>query len=408
MVPIAGPLCIGRTLSLTFTATGTYRPDNVFTVYLPDASRSFSTAQPLGTVKPFERNSFPLSVTLMSGTYQLLVRSSSPVISSAASLSVVMGWQPVFSSLLPSLPDRTDTRIDLRVGSTQNSNAYYILTSLYAYAPAQQVRDGLASNGLLPLRLGMVPLQANQPISTTIGGLMPGLGYGVYVVFEEPLSGCLSDVVPLNVVMTGTPASYCFPQYSGGVYYGGCTRGDVIADFILQGTALNRTNLGCSYNNYDQLTENAYQVRATANYGFIFRTYLSNRTSYRPQHIAIWLDANRDGTYSADEQLYKSTGAITSNQWTGTLTMPPIVKSGLYRMRVRCRYNSEVNSPCEYYDYGEAEDYILDVSGLNNLADVSLRMSVDSRVTAANQPVTYQVVVRNDGQQPASNILIGS
>ncbi|MBO0936559.1 hypothetical protein J2I47_08395 [Fibrella sp. HMF5335] len=402
VAPVTGPLCAGSTISLTFTATGTYQTTNTFTAYLTDASGSFSVAQPLGTVNPFAGNSLPLSATLTGGVYRLLVRSGNPVISSAASQTFIIGERPTFSSLLPSLPDRTTSRIDLRVGSTQNATAYYMLAPRQYYAYAQQVRDGLAYNGRVALRSGSLPLLANQPVSIAIDGLMPGVGYRVNVVLEDPISGCLSNVVPLDTIMAGMAALYCTPQSVSN-----CVGGDVIADFVLQGTALNRINSGCSYNGYDQLIANGYAVRATADYGFIFRTYYNNGGSYFPQHIAIWLDANRDGVYSPSERLYKSTGAITSNGWTGTLTIPPI-QSGLYRLRVRCRWYSEVNDPCEQYTYGETEDYILDVAGLETLADVSLRMSVDNRVAAVNQPVTYQLAVRNDGQQTARNVLIGS
>ncbi len=400
--PVNGPVCAGAALSVTFTATGIYQPSNVFTAYLTDASGSLSSAQVLGTVQSFSANNVPVPSTVPMGVYRLLIRSSSPVISSAASETFVVGVAPTFISALPSLTDRTTDQIYLQLGSQQNATAYYTMTPRRYAINAQQVRSGLLSDGQPALRSRTFSLQAGQPVSTTIGGLMPGTGYRISVVLEETISGCLSRVMPLDTIMAGTAPAYCQPLYNTS-----CSSGDVIADFGLEGTTLNRVNTGCSSGNYGEFLASAHRVRATADYRFIFRSYTNNGASAFSQHIAIWLDSNRDGVYAADELLYKTAGAA-AYQWTGTVTMPPIVRSGLYRMRIRCRFINPVDSPCDSFSYGEAEDYLLDVDGLETMSDLSLTMRTTARITAVNQPVEYQVVVRNTGLQPASAIVVGS
>ncbi|MEN9443371.1 MAG: hypothetical protein RIS47_261, partial [Bacteroidota bacterium] len=81
------------------------------------------------------------------------------------------------------------------------------------------------------------------------------------------------------------------------------------------------------------------------------------------QHIAVWIDLDRDGSFSESELVFRTIGKqtdYTPRTFTG-FKVPTDIKNGESRMRVRSSYggltNGEVLDPCASYTYGETEDY---------------------------------------------------
>ena len=77
-----------------------------------------------------------------------------------------------------------------------------------------------------------------------------------------------------------------------------------------------------------------------------------------PEYWKIWIDLNKDGNFSTNEEVFSSGQASTSTV-TGTLNIPSNV-SGETRLRVAMRYNV-APSPCGSFNYGEVEDYTLEI-----------------------------------------------
>ncbi|RXQ92207.1 T9SS type A sorting domain-containing protein [Ancylomarina salipaludis] len=76
-------------------------------------------------------------------------------------------------------------------------------------------------------------------------------------------------------------------------------------------------------------------------------------TSYN-EYWKIWIDYNKDFTFSADELVYDA-GAVNSGVVTGSMTLDASA-SGTTRMRISMKYNG-AQTTCETFGYGEVEDY---------------------------------------------------
>ena len=74
--------------------------------------------------------------------------------------------------------------------------------------------------------------------------------------------------------------------------------------------------------------------------------------------ISVWIDFNRDGVFSNDEQIAKLP-ANKNELVSATFDVPKKAYSGnkITKMRVALRYNSPLNTPCGEYSYGDVEDY---------------------------------------------------
>jgi gingipain R len=83
---------------------------------------------------------------------------------------------------------------------------------------------------------------------------------------------------------------------------------------------------------------------------------------YSSDHVLVWADWNRDGDFAdAGESVY--TSAEGEGPHSGTITVPGTTTAGPVRVRVRLEDNNygPVNDPCGNSDYGEVEDYTINV-----------------------------------------------
>lgn len=74
---------------------------------------------------------------------------------------------------------------------------------------------------------------------------------------------------------------------------------------------------------------------------------------------AVYLDADQDATFAPNELLFSA--APSNTTVSGELTIPATALPGVTRLRVMMKYNSSVSSPCETADYGETEDYCVEL-----------------------------------------------
>ncbi|MEN8207233.1 MAG: GEVED domain-containing protein [Pseudomonadota bacterium] len=70
-------------------------------------------------------------------------------------------------------------------------------------------------------------------------------------------------------------------------------------------------------------------------------------------HWSVWIDLNRDGTFSSDEILITADSEMAVS---GSVVIPSVADTGLTRMRVMMSRNDNVGS-CQDFRAGEVEDY---------------------------------------------------
>jgi GEVED domain/SprB repeat/Secretion system C-terminal sorting domain len=82
--------------------------------------------------------------------------------------------------------------------------------------------------------------------------------------------------------------------------------------------------------------------------------------------VAIWADFNQDGVWSATEQVFATTTAVSGpNTVTGTFTVPAGATLGITAIRVRTTETTAVipaSDACVNYTWGETEDYTISIT----------------------------------------------
>ena len=159
--------------------------------------------------------------------------------------------------------------------------------------------------------------------------------------------------------------SYCQPVPTNGT-----ADGDYINGVSL-GTISNlNSGGGAAYRDYTTLSTNiARQSSLTLN------VYEGN---YAPDRYAAWIDYNQDGDFSdAGEKLGEFVGNSVGSVHQINFTVPSTAVLGTTRLRVRCLYNNNANGvdPCIDGDYGETEDYSVNVLSSSKSSSKSMELN---------------------------------
>ncbi len=165
-----------------------------------------------------------------------------------------------------------------------------------------------------------------------------------------------------NIANVFSGQLYCIPSHQ----FDNCTAAGVgvgIQEFDLSagGTSLMNVTSGCD-GPLSIFTGLVSPPTLNTNDTYDFNVvYVNSGGVYIEQNISIWIDANQDGDFSdSGELLYQSNLTPPANVFFGeSITIPMCAEAGLTTLRVRTRYlpNGPVEDPCEYYNFGETEDY---------------------------------------------------
>lgn len=165
---------------------------------------------------------------------------------------------------------------------------------------------------------------------------------------------CSGNSGTSNPVMVSiTP---CIP-----IYTTGCTSYDKIINFVL-GTISNNSGATCSttppgYSDYSALSTNV--IQGTTYTGSID---IGNGGA---AGVSIWIDYNDNSIFEPGEKVFANPGTFPSGNQDNVITVPIAATAnlGAHRMRVRLVYNTIGTSidPCTSYNYGETEDYSVNI-----------------------------------------------
>jgi hypothetical protein len=184
------------------------------------------------------------------------------------------------------------------------------------------------------------------------------------------------------------------PGYSQTYCTAGCYNwgmGYMGIDNVTLGSINNTSGYGVGYQDFTYLTPTT--LVSGSNYSFTI-----SLAGY-PQYWAVWIDFNHNGSfYDAGEKIYASTSYV-QGATTFTVSIPSgLSYSGNTRMRVRSEYYgySTPTDPCNYVNYGEAEDYTVSLT-LPTPWDIDIISMAPMTVKAGNNNVT--ATIKNNGYQ---------
>jgi len=206
------------------------------------------------------------------------------------------------------------------------------------------------------------PLFENGTALVNLTATIPvNIPEGDYYLFVSPARTCETNVInnPSNAVLikvkNETPGVYC-DSYSNFPWH------DWIAGIQLAN--LNHSSLKSQYADFTALTANL--SKGTANpisltTGFSYITW--------DEYWRIWIDFNKDGDFTdAGETVFSGVLNAPANgtpeaTLTSSLFIPASAPSGTARMRVSMKRGGFASS-CEVLDFGEVEDYSVNISDL--------------------------------------------
>ncbi len=176
--------------------------------------------------------------------------------------------------------------------------------------------------------------------------------------FEAAKIGTQGNVWSNGVVANATPAViYCASESTDATYeHIGRVRLNTI-DNVPGGDngASNYTNYTAISTTLDRGTQYPITINAIKS------------TADAIENFSVWIDYNQNGDFSdPGEQVFVQNNTIP--QVSGNFTVPNQALSGATRMRVSMKYigpgasNSNPLTPCELFEYGEVEDYTVNIA----------------------------------------------
>ncbi|QSB28795.1 GEVED domain-containing protein [Flavobacterium sp. CLA17] len=190
-------------------------------------------------------------------------------------------------------------------------------------------------------------LSATTTTSVNLTSLNANTGYNVEV-YGNCTSGS-STAASLNFTTTsggGGTVTYCFSKGS-----------DASREWIKKvdiGSISNLSNSNGGYADFSSQVANISKGTATT------LTLTPGFSATRKLYWKVFIDLNNNGLFTdSGEEVY---AVFSSQTLTPQITIPSSAAVGSIRMRIIISYNS-ITSSCGTYNYGETEDYTLNVSG---------------------------------------------
>jgi len=199
----------------------------------------------------------------------------------------------------------------------------------------------------------------------TIAAILPGIYTALIskdnyepetVTGIEIISG---ETALKNFYLTLIPPTYC----TQALYTAGCAEGDGLNSFRLG--SINNTESGCSSGGYGDFS--AMTTSLSRGYPYA----LSVSSNFNNQNVSVWIDLNNDFIFTESERLITDFNLSTSGEiYTTALYIPEDAPTGTHRLRARTNWSDPCTDPCATYDYGEVEDYTVEIANTTVFGDI--------------------------------------
>ena len=154
--------------------------------------------------------------------------------------------------------------------------------------------------------------------------------------------------------------------------------------------SFSKTSNGSAYSDF---TSDVIDVNSGQSYNITLTPGFAS-SSYN-EYWKIWIDFDNDTTFDAGELVFDA-GALSKTAVSGTINIPTGV-SGLRRMRVSMKYNGAQDA-CETFDYGEVEDYHVNISsGGDTQAPTAPTGLASSNITKTSVSLNWNASTDNVG-----------
>lgn len=199
------------------------------------------------------------------------------------------------------------------------------------------------------------------------------------------IAGCL--LIPAK-------AQYCTPTYTTGTTDNDYINGVSLAEI---NNLENGAGDGSGYSDFTDMNANLVA-------GETYDLFIDNTPSFT-EYYRIWIDYDRDEVFESSEEITTSFLLTAGASTTISFTVPTAVALGTTRMRVRCVYGALTFDACSNYTYGEAEDYSITLSGIeDDLSVTAISPIAESCELSADEPIS--ITVANLGVNPATGFSV--
>jgi len=138
---------------------------------------------------------------------------------------------------------------------------------------------------------------------------------------------------------------------------GNSTDDEYISNVTLNGVS-NNSGVGTTSTGYSDFTGVSIDLDIENTYSISISPFWTGGAF--DEGYAVWIDFNQDGDFGDVGELVFSQAPSQNNPVSGNITIPTDALFGSTRMRVSMKYNA-IPTSCESFDYGEVEDYTVNI-----------------------------------------------
>lgn len=236
--------------------------------------------------------------------------------------------------------------------------------------------------------LGSSVIGSTSGTSYSLTGLSASTSYTVSVIAKDAAGNESSaSTTSFTTSSGGGSVTYCTSSGNDASYEW--------IDLVQLGSIANSTGANGGYGDFTSQSTNI----APGSSSTIYISAGFSGSSYT-EYWGIWIDFNLDGDFSDSGEQLVSGSSSSSGTLSATLNIPSSASLGQTRMRVSMRYNAAPSS-CGSFNYGEVEDYTVNITNSFNSLTAAAQNNLDSELLGDEAPTKYFTVYPNPVQDMA-------
>jgi len=195
---------------------------------------------------------------------------------------------------------------------------------------------------------------SNNIASTTnsnfnVTGLVANTDYSFYIIAKDSAGNVSDASTVLTITTNATVLNYCSSASTN------------VNDEFISSVQLNTIDNNSGAQFYSDFTNLSTILTKNSQYTVTITPTWTSQT-YNEAY-SVWIDYNRDGDFEdVGEQVFTQ-GNTQATSVSGSFTIPSSALENTTRMRVSMKYNA-IPTSCETFQYGEVEDYEVNIQGL--------------------------------------------